>query len=199
MPKGCLLHLHIEDSINVEQISKKVKENKEKIYLRDFSKDIINRYPYRLIYTEKPREDDRNINEILNEYFKENPDKKIYDFFKEKLSILSKELEKEKTNSEAWVAFMPKYFYCYHLFRYKKFFKEHLINNFKQCLKDKLYRLEARYRPNLITDENFNIIPIEEELSIIQESLNEIRKIDKDFSFCIIIEMIRNMEHEIKF
>ena len=94
---------------------------------------------------------------------------------------------------------MPKYFYCYHLFRYKKFFKEHLTNNFKQCLEDKLYRLEARYRPNLTTDENFNIIQIEEELSIIQESLNEIRKIDKDFSFCIIIEMIRNMKHEIKF
>ena len=111
MPKGCLLHLHIEDSINVEWISKIVNENKEKIYLRDFSKDIITRYPYRLIYTEKPREDDRNINEILNEYFKENS------------SISSKELEKEKTNSEAWVEFMPKYFYYYHLFRYKKFFK----------------------------------------------------------------------------
>ena len=78
----------------VEWISKIVNENKEKIYLRDFSKDIIIRYPYRQIYTEKPREDDRNINEILNEYFKENPDKKIYDFFKEKLSISSKELEK---------------------------------------------------------------------------------------------------------
>ena len=94
----------------------------------------------------------------MNEYFKENPDKKNLWFFlkkkeKEKLSF-TKKLEKEKTNSEAWVAFMPKYFYCYHLFRYKKFFKEHLINNFKQCLKDKLYRLEARYRPNLITDEN---------------------------------------------
>ena len=85
---------------------------------------------------------------------------------------------------------MPKYFYCYHLFRYKKFFKEHLINNFKQCLEDKLHRLEARYHPNLITDENFNIIPIEEELFIIQDSLNEIRKIDKDFSFGITIEMI---------
>ena len=96
MPKGCLLHIHIEDSINVEQISKIVKENKEKIYLRDFSKDIINRYPYRLIYIEKPREDDRNINEILNENFKEKPDKKIYDFLKEKFSISSKELEKEK-------------------------------------------------------------------------------------------------------
>ena len=91
---------------------------------------------------------------------------------------------------------MPKCFYCYNLFRYKKFFKEHLINNFKQYLEDKLYRLEARYRPNLITDENFNIIPIEEELSIIQESLNEIRKIDKDFSFGIIIEMIKNMKPE---
>ena len=82
MPKGCLLHLHIEDSINVEWISKIVNENKEKIYLRDFSKDIITRYPYRLIYTEKPREDDRNINEILNEYFKENPDKKFMIFLK---------------------------------------------------------------------------------------------------------------------
>ena len=103
---------------------------------------------------------------------------------KRKIKYFIKRIRKRKNNSEAWVAFMPKYFYCYHLFRYKKFFKEHLINNFKQCLKDKLYRLEARYRPNLITDENFNIIPIEEELSIIQESLNEIRKIDKDFSFC---------------
>ncbi len=45
-PKGCLLHLHIEDSINVEWISKIVNENKEKIYLRDFSKDIITRYSY---------------------------------------------------------------------------------------------------------------------------------------------------------
>ena len=85
MPKGCLLHLYIEDSINVEWISKIVNENKEKIYLRDFSKDIITTYPYTQIYTEKPREDDRNINEILNEYLKE------------KLSISSKELEKEKT------------------------------------------------------------------------------------------------------
>ena len=81
---------------------------------------------------------------------------------------------------------MPKYFYSYHLF-YKKFFKEHLLNNFKQCLEDKLHRLEARYHPNLITDENFNVIPIEEELSIIQDSLNEFRKIDKDFSFGITI------------
>ena len=88
---------------------------------------------------------------------------------------------------------MPKYFYSYHLF-YKKFFKEHLLNNFKQCLEDKLHRLETRYRPNLIIDENFNIIPIEEELSIIQDSLNEIRKIDKDFSFGITIEMIRSMK-----
>ena len=80
MPKACLIHLHIEDSINVEWISKIVNENKEKIYLRDFSKDIINRYPYRLIYTEKPREDDRNINEILNEYLKENQDKKFMIF-----------------------------------------------------------------------------------------------------------------------
>ena len=125
---------------------------------------------------------------------------------KRKIKYFIKRIRKRKNNSEAWVAFMPKYFYCYHLFRYKKFFKEHLINNFKQCLKDKLYRLEARYRPNLITDENYNIIPIEEELSIIQESLNEIRKIDKDFSFCNYnrndqkYEIWKNRKHnEIKF
>ena len=80
---------------------------------------------------------------------------------------------------------MPKYFYSCHLF-YKKFFKEHLLNNFKQCLEDKLHRLETRYRPNLIIDENFNIIPIEEELSIIQDSLKEIRKIDKDFNLLVL-------------
>ena len=96
MPKGCLLHLHIEDSINVEQISKIVKENKEKIYLRDFSKDIITRYPYRLIYTEKPREDDRNINEILNEYFKENPDKKFMIFLKKTQVFHQKNQKKKK-------------------------------------------------------------------------------------------------------
>ena len=39
----------------VEWISKIVNENKEKIYLRDFSKDIIIRYPYRQIYTEKTK------------------------------------------------------------------------------------------------------------------------------------------------
>ena len=55
MQKVCLLHLHIEDSINVEWISKIDNENKEKIYLRDFSKDIIIRYPYRQIYTEKTK------------------------------------------------------------------------------------------------------------------------------------------------
>ena len=47
MPKGCLLHLHIEDSLNVEWINQIVNENKEKIYLRDFSKDIITKYSYR--------------------------------------------------------------------------------------------------------------------------------------------------------
>ena len=38
MPKGCLLHINIEDSLNVEWISKIVNENREKKYLRDFQR-----------------------------------------------------------------------------------------------------------------------------------------------------------------
>ena len=41
MQKVCLLHLHIEDSINVEWISKIVNENKEKKYLRNFQRILL--------------------------------------------------------------------------------------------------------------------------------------------------------------
>ena len=58
---------------------------------------------------------------------------------------------------------------------YKKFFKEHLLNTFNQCLIDKIYRLETRHTLNLVTDENLNIIPIEEKFSIYY-ALNEIKK-----------------------
>ena len=196
MPKGCLLHHHLEDSIDINWISNIVNENKDNIYLRDYSKDVITKYPYRLIYTKKPRDDDKNIKEILNDFFKENPNKTIYDFFHEKLSMLPHELEKAKSNSEAFTIFMPKYFYCYHLYLYKNFFKQHLINNFQQCLEDKIYRLETRYLPNQVTDENLNKISIDEEFSIIKEALDEIRKTYKDFSFGIIIGMLRNMKNE---
>lgn len=71
---------------------------------------------------------------------------------------------------------MSKYFYCYHLILYKKLFKEHLLNTFNQCLIYKIYRLETRHTLNLVTDENLNIILIEDGFSIYYEALNEIKK-----------------------
>ena len=71
---------------------------------------------------------------------------------------------------------MPKYFYCFHLILYKKFFKVHLLNTFNQCLIDTIYQLETRHTLNLVTDENLNIILIEDGFSIYYEALNEIKK-----------------------
>ena len=90
---------------------------------------------------------------------------------------------------------MSKYFYCYHLILYKKLFKEHLLNTFNQCLIDKIYQLETRHTLNLVTDENLNIILIKDGFSIYYEALNEIKK-KKDFSFGIIISIIKNWKKE---
>ena len=200
MPKGCLLHHHIIDCIDVKWLSKIVmqKENIKNIYMRKFRDkfDI-------LIYNQKPTLNGDNIDipfkEIIDKYLAENKEKTVYDYFLQKLSMIPEEIEKAKNNSEAWDIFMPKYFFCYFLIFYKEFYRQHIRNTFMQCIADKQYRLETRLTPGIIRDENFNFISTDEEMLIYIEELNNINstlKLPFKFTFGIIVEMIRKYKDD---
>ena len=195
MPKGCLLHHHMSDCIDIEWLSEEVmkKENLEHIYMRKFR----NRYDI-LIFTKIPDENspyfDRPFKDIIETYLKENKGKTPYDYFSQKLTIHSEELENVKNNDEAWAIFMPKYFFCYYLILYKDFYKQHIRNAFLQCIKDKQYRLESRLTPGRVKDENFCAISEEEEFDIYKKELDYVNllNLETKFTFGIIVEMIRN-------
>ena len=57
MPKGAILHLHIEDYIDYMLLTEEClkDENYKNIYLRDYTNQIKTLYPLRLIYTLTPR------------------------------------------------------------------------------------------------------------------------------------------------
>ena len=191
MPKGCMLHQHIEDCIDVEWLSKEVmkKANLKYIYMRKFR----NIYDI-LIYTTNPAETDKPFKDIIEEYLKENEDKTVYDYFHSKLSMLPEEIEKAKTNNDAWNVFMPKYFFCYYLILYKEFYKQHIRNAFLQCIADKQYRLESRLAPGRIRNEKYETISTDEEMKIYYEELEYANSLNLEtkFTFGIIVEMIRN-------
>ena len=168
MPKGCLLHHHFIDCIDIKWLSKEVmkQENLKNIYMRKFR----NIYDI-LIYTKHPifdeGEKDIPFKEIIDLYLKENKNKTPYDYFYSKLSMIPEEIEKAKNNSEAWKVFMPKYFFCYFLVFYKEFYRQHIRNTFKQCLEDKQYRLESRLNPGIVRDENYDYISEDEEQNLL--------------------------------
>ena len=196
MPKGCLLHHHMTDCINIKWISEAVmlKENLKYIFMRRFR----DQYDI-LVFTKQPLEDDKPFKNIIEEYLNENKDKTAYDYFYSKLSMVAEEIEKAKNNDEAWTIFMPKYFFCYYLIFYKKFYQEHIRNTFLQCIKDKQYRIESRLTPGRIRDENYNLISEEEEMNIYIDELkyvNSLNLIETKFTFGIIVEMIRNRTDE---
>ena len=125
MPKGCLLHHHISDCINIQWLSKEIMkpENLKNIYMKKFR----DKYDI-LVYTKKPNLEkdnpDKPFKEIIELYLKENKGKTTYDYFYSKLSMDYSEIEKAKNNDEAWTIFMPKYFFVIFLFFIKNF-----INN----------------------------------------------------------------------
>ena len=193
MPKGCLLHHHLTDCIDINWISEIVmkEENIQNIYMRKFR----NKFDI-LVYTKKPKTDDQPFKNIIEQYLKENEGKTVNDYFYFKLSMNPDEIIKAKNNDEAWTIFMPKYFFCYFLIFYKNFYKEHVKNALNQCIKDKQYRLETRIGPGCVKDENFEPISEDEEMKIYLEELNDIKSLNSDlnFSFGIIIEIIKNKE-----
>ena len=196
MPKGCLLHHHLTDCINIKWISEIVmkEENIQNIYMRKFR----DKYDI-LIYTKKPKNGDKPFKTIIEEFLNENKGKTVYDYFFLKLSMNPEEIIKAKNNDEAWTIFMPKYFFCYFLIFYKNFYKEHVRNAFMQCINDKQYRLETRIGPWCVKDENNEPISEEEEMAIYLEELNNIKALNHDinFTFGIIIEIIKNKSIEI--
>ena len=200
MPKGCLLHHHLVDCINIQWISDTVmkEENIKNIYMRRYrdTYDI-------LIYTLKPNlsgeNSDQPFKEIIEKYLLEHKDKTPYDYFFEKLTMNYDEVEKLKNNSEAWEVFMPKYFFCYFLIFYKEFYKEHVRNTFMQCVEDKQYRIESRLTPGSIRNENYELISIDEEIKIYQDELKYINslKLETKFTFGIIYEIIKKNSDEV--
>ena len=150
MPKGAILHLHIEDCIDYIWLTEEClkDENYKNIYLRDYTNQIKTLFPLRLIYTLTPRltnETDKegkilikdtSLKEILTKYKELNPNKTEYDYFHEHLSILPNEMEKIQTNSDAWSVFMPKYFFAYVLIHNPKFLRGHLLNTFRDNIKE---------------------------------------------------------------
>ena len=200
MPKGSLLHHHMVDCIDIEWLSNEImkQENLKHIYIRKFR----NKYDT-LVYTKRPNEKEPNFDKpfknIIEEYLKENKGKSVYDYFYPKLTILPEDLDKANTNEEAWVVFMPKYFFCYFLLFYKEFYKQHIRNTFMQCINDKIYRLESRLRPGSIRDENFEFISKEEEFEIYRNEVDYINnslKLETKFSFGIILSMNSHLEDD---
>ena len=196
MPKGCLLHQHIVDCIDIKWISEEVMktENLKNIYLRKFR----DKYDI-LVYTVIPKETDKPFKDIIEAYLKEHEGKTSYDYFYPKLTMLPEEVEKIKTNDDAWAIFMPKYFFCYYLVLYKHFFKQHIRNTFLQCIKDKQYRIESRITPGYLKDEKFESVSEDEEMDIYKEELNYVNSLDLEtkFTFGVIVEMIRNKTDEV--
>ena len=200
MPKGCLLHHHMSDCIDVQWIAEEVmkEKNLKHIYMRNFRTYQI------LVFTTKPDEKeplcDRPFKNIIEQYLKDNEGKKTpYDYFHSHLSILPEELENVKNNDEAWNVFMPKYFFCYYLILYKEFYRQHIRNTFLQCIKDKQYRIESRLTPGRVRDETYTLIKPEEEFEIYKEELDYVNnnyKLETKFTFGVIVEMIRNKTDE---
>ena len=195
MPKGCLLHLHMSNCIDIQWIVGEImkEENLKHIYMRNFYAFQI------LIYTTKPDEKephcDRPFKNIIEQYLKENQGKTPYNYFHSHLSMLPEELENIKNNDEAWSLFMPKYFFCYYLILYKNFYRQHIRNAFLQCIKDKQYRIESRLTPGKVRDETYSLINIDEEFEIYREELEYVNnnlKLETKFTFGIIVEMVRN-------
>ena len=199
MPKGALLHNHMCDNIDVEWFTDLILNNEK------FNKNIYSRYldksktiyvGDRLLYTESPESNDIPIKEVIEKYLKENKDKTAYEFFHEKLSMLPDEVCKAKNNDDAWAIFMPKYFYAYQLIFYKEIYKLYLKHLFDICISEKIYHLESRLTLGKVYDENHKLIPINDEIELYKNVLNEYQKDHPDFTFGIIIEMIRRWSDE---
>ena len=196
MPKGCLLHNHISDCIDIKWISEEImkKENLKYIFMRRMS----NKYDI-LIFNKQPLTNDKPFKNIIEDYLNENNGKTVYDYFSAKLSMFPEEIENAKNNDEAWAIFMPKYYFCYYLILYKEFYKQHIRNTFIQCINDKQYRLESRLTPGKVRDENYNLISEDEEMAIYIDELKYVNSLNLEtkFTFGIIVEMIRNKTDEV--
>ena len=101
MPKGCLLHHHMVDCIDITWLSEIVmrKEYLKNIYMRKFRGiyDI-------LIYTKSPNlegeEPDKQFKDIIEKYLAENKGKTPYDYFYSKLSMDPEEIAKALSSSK---------------------------------------------------------------------------------------------------
>jgi adenosine deaminase CECR1 len=216
MPKGAILHHHLADCINKEWIQGMVEQYQENIYERDFSKElakknILSFWPKSLVFTKRPNisthslvREDKPFAQLFegwkNENSGKNKNKNLADFWIEKLSMLPSDLATVKNSSGCWDLFMPRCLFALPLLTYKEFYREHLNQVFKECIQEKVYRLETRLTPGWLRNENGEmedqdnnpIIPLEEEMDLYNECVQKARQVEPLFSFGIIVEMYRS-------
>lgn len=194
MPKGVLLHHHMTSSIDVDWLMD-ITANNPHIYRREFPSNVT-RYPLRLVYTTSPKEGDIPFKDLINEWQKKNSSLPLRQYFLENLTMLPHEIAKVKNNAETWNLFMPKYYFATPLLFYKEFYKQHIMKTFQSCVQDRIYRLESRLTPGELLNEDMSPVSLEEEMQIYYDCLKEIRKESPEFSFGIIVEMIRKFSEE---
>jgi len=199
LPKGALLHHHMLSAIDPEWFLSLlddpcVYEIQANFDGKSFDKLIYNKAAKGLISLAQKKGE---FLKSQNFESKSDGETAFRAEIKKKLGFLPEEVEKIKNNDKIWDVFLPKYFYGKDLVQYKENYKQHILNVFNQCINDKLLRLETRVIFGQIRNENFEIIPLDEEMEIYQNCLKKFRETAPYFSLGMIVEVIRNMTDEV--
>ena len=196
LPKGGLLHHHLADAIDPNLLLSLLDD--PNIYLVD-NQFMGNIYGI-LIYNQRKIEGATKMTDIKTKYIKEygfNEGTKIFEkIVRKNLTIFSEELKNVTNNDLAWDHFLQKIFYAGSLIQYRTFYYKHIMNIFKECVENNIFRFETRISMGQITNEYNELITLDEEMKIYEECLFEIKKIYPRFSFGIIVQLSRTFSDE---
>jgi len=97
--------------------------------------------------------------------------------------------EKEATdfNLDTWKNFDGKIMAMWELIFYRPIFKKYLLRVCETFISQGIYRIEARGFLHSIFDEERKPLEIDDEVAVYKEVVEEMRKIEPSFSYCLIV------------
>jgi PII-like signaling protein len=170
MPKGGLLHHHLLVHANYEYLTK-IASNEEKVYLNTKEEKI-------LFFNGRSLPENYEPLQLLN--LQQKVLKNYFLFHK-----------KDKDQYLCWKQFEKKVFNGQNILSNTKYFKNYLITLFNDCLDEGILIYQPRHLFGTIREYETNkIIPIEEEISIITEAVDHVKKRNNLFEVNLIYSEI---------
>ncbi|CAI2365028.1 unnamed protein product [Moneuplotes crassus] len=175
MPKGGHMHVHIEASIAMKTFIS--------FTYNDFVYFNIDTQELKTAPNGMDEEGFLKCNDLRRNWNLEG----TFDEYLTNLLLLQPEDISSKQSHEIWKAFQPKFALNDAVIHYYEFYRQGLLDYYRQAVDEGVFIAELRHASGIIFDENHNFLSLQEEFDLYKSVIDEIKKENPDFQMTVIV------------